>query len=158
MIRAYLPLALVATVAFTGMTLGLGSAASAKPVQEVAAELAAVMLPRDAYRQTIHQMAQGLIQGAQSSGQTLPPDFANKIEAVVAEAVPYEEQIKFTAEVYAKRFSEAEINELVHFYKTPTGAKLVKELPSITQDLGIKLGSLLPERLPQIMKKHGITP
>jgi hypothetical protein len=158
MLRASLPLTLACTLAFAGATLGLGSAVSAKPVQEVAAELAAVMLPRDAYRQTIHQMAQGLIQGAQSSGQTLPPDFANKIEAVVAEAVPYDEQIRFTADVYAKRFSEAEINEMLRFYRTPTGTKLVKELPGITQDLGTKLGSLLPERLPQIMKKHGITP
>jgi hypothetical protein len=120
------------------------------------------MLPRDAYRQTIQQMAQQIAQSfaqsAQSAGQAPPPDLVKKMESVVAEALPYDEQIQFTADVYRKRFSEPELGELVKFYKTPTGVKLVKELPGITQDLGTKLGTLLPERLPKILQKHGLGP
>jgi hypothetical protein len=156
--RLYLLFGLAGLVIFATMSLGPGAPVLAKTPREAAVELATLMVPRETYRQTIHQLAQGLIAGAQNSGQVMPADFGSQIEAVVAEALPYDEQVRLTADVYASRFSEAEINELGAFYKTPTGTKLVKELPAVTEDLGTKLGSLLPERLPALMKKHGITP
>jgi hypothetical protein len=34
----------------------------------------------------------------------------------------------------------------------------VRALPGITQEVAQKVGTLLPQRLPELMKKHGLGP
>ena len=64
--------------------------------------------------------------------------------------------------VYARHFTAAELHELAAFYRTPTGAKALRELPQVMSDLA---GLIVP-RLPkaqeeisaafdQILKAHG---
>jgi len=65
--------------------------------------------------------------------------------------------------IYGKRFSEDELNQLIRFYSTPLGKKLVRELPAITRE-GIQAGqklshSLIPklqERLQNRFKEEGL--
>jgi hypothetical protein len=62
------------------------------------------------------------------------------------------------AQVYGSRFNDKELNDIIAFYKTPTGTKMVREIPNITQEVAQKVGTLLPQRLPDLLKKHGIGP
>jgi hypothetical protein len=51
--------------------------------------------------------------------------------------------IEATARVYAQHFNAEELAEIVRFYDTPTGQKLIRELPSIlkeAQAIGGRLG------------------
>ena len=52
-------------------------------------------------------------------------------------------------EIYAARFSLAEIEYLAQFYATPTGQKYISELPALTQEVmtfGQQWGSRLGEQ------------
>ena len=153
-----------------GLALGLGTLAAvtvgagftpaqaAAPSESTAMQLSRVVLSKDGYQDLIKQSTAGIIAGIKSQGQELPKDFAKKMEAVVAEALPYEELLAFNSQVYGSRFSDKELQDLITFYKTPTGSKLVRLLPAISGEVGQKLGNLLPQRLPGLMKKHGIGP
>ena len=65
------------------------------------------------------------------------------------------------AEIYEKHFTPAEIEELIIFYDTPLGRKLVQAEPFITQ-AGMELGQKAAEKnqetfqlkLMEIMQKH----
>jgi len=143
-----------------GVTLGAGrfTSAQAAAAESTAMQLSRVVLSKDGYQELVKQSTAGIIAGIKSQGQDLPKDFAKKMEAVVAEALPYDELLTFNAQVYGSRFSDKELQDLITFYKTPTGAKLVRLLPAISGEVGQKLGVLLPQRLPALMKKHGIGP
>ena len=66
--------------------------------------------------------------------------------------------ISMIAPVYAKHFTEAEIKELIAFYKTPIGKKLVEKLPVITQEsygIGEEWGKALSEKVVAKLKAAG---
>jgi len=48
--------------------------------------------------------------------------------------------------IYGGRFSESELKDLIAFYDTPLGKKLIRNLPAITQE-GIQAGQKLGESL-----------
>jgi hypothetical protein len=47
-------------------------------------------------------------------------------------------------DLYMKAFTEAEIRELIAFYKTPTGQKTLQQMPMLMQE-GAKIGSELAQ-------------
>jgi len=148
------------------LALGIGVAAGslrAEPAhadapKDAARELTQLVMPKDGYQKMMQQMSEGMVDGMSRSGAQMPKDFPAKMMAVVLEALPYDEQIAFMTKLYASRFSEAELRDMVTFYKTPTGSKLVRELPGIMRESALWASQLLPKRLPQLMTKHGIGP
>jgi hypothetical protein len=130
----------------------------AKGSDTLAMQLSKLVLSDQLYAQTVTQMTQGILQGAKAGGRQLPPDFAAKMEAVVKQALPHQELLQFNAQVYGNRFNDKELTDIINFYKTPTGAKMVREIPNITQEVAQKVGTLLPQRLPELMKKNGLAP
>ena len=42
--------------------------------------------------------------------------------------------------IYAGAFSEGELNEIIRFYRTPTGRKMIEKLPELTNK-GMQLGA-----------------
>lgn len=74
------------------------------------------------------------------------------------------EVVDIVARVYATRFSETELKEILNFYRSPTGKKFVVQLPSIleesyqkTQEWGGKLSEEIVIKLRADMKKKGHT-
>ena len=153
---------LVAVVAFGGGYAlhgeRIAAAESASAGDSPALKLSKLVLNRDTYKDLIQQTSAGIILGIKNSGQTLPKDFEKKMPAIISEVLPYDDMLQLNAQIYGSRFSEKEISDIIAFYKTPTGAKLVKELPGISRDAAAKVGGLMPQRLPAVMKKHGLAP
>jgi hypothetical protein len=137
-------------------TLGGASRAWAAHDESAAMQLSRLVLTRETYKEILEQTAAGISQGARASGEQLPGDFDKKLSLVVAEALPYDEMLAFNAQVYGSRFSDKELGEIVAFYKTPTGAKLIRELPGISKEAMLKVGGLMPKRLPGLLKKYGL--
>ncbi len=129
--------------------------AQAASSESVAMQLSRLVLSKDNYQAIIKQVMQSMIQ---ASGQQADAKTQAKLEAVMLEALPYDEMLAFNAKVYGSRFKDSELQDIITFYKTPTGTKLVKELPSISGDVGALVGKMIPQRLPALMKKHGLTP
>lgn len=57
------------------------------------------------------------------------------------------------AEIYMESFTEAEIDQILAFYETPVGKKMVATLPEITQK-GMELGQAWGMKLQPIMAKY----
>lgn len=72
------------------------------------------------------------------------------------------EVIEIMARAYASHFTEAELKQVLAFYATPTGKKLVVELPKVLQESfaeakqwGVKISEQVTIRLREEMKKKG---
>lgn len=84
--------------------------------------------------------------------KALTPEFAERKEALMAEI----------ATVYATRFTPQELAEIKAFYQTPTGRKMVENLPGVlqasyekTNAWSQKMSQDIVTRLRQEMKKRG---
>lgn len=67
----------------------------------------------------------------------LPPDFEARMAKVLDDYMkdfPWDEMLQAMVPVYQKHFTKGDIDQLVAFYSTPTGQKLVRELPAITAE------------------------
>lgn len=74
------------------------------------------------------------------------------------------EVIEILARAYASHFTEAEMKEILAFYNTATGKKLVSDLPKVLQESfveakewGTKISEQVTMRLREEMKKKGYT-
>ena len=64
--------------------------------------------------------------------------------------------------VYARHFTAQELKDILAFYKSPTGAKALREMPKVLADVGVQMAprmqafqSDLNARLRAILQKHG---
>ena len=64
----------------------------------------------------------------------LPADYEEKMAARMNEMfenMPWDEMIQAMSPVYQKHFTKGDIDSLIAFYSSPTGEKLLREMPSI---------------------------
>jgi uncharacterized protein len=64
----------------------------------------------------------------------LPPDFEqrmNKLMDDMLKGMPLKEIMQVTVPTYQKHFTKGELQALTQFYSTPTGQKILKEMPAI---------------------------
>jgi uncharacterized protein len=65
----------------------------------------------------------------------LPADFEvriNKMMDGMMKSFPWDEMLEAMVPVYQKHLTKGDVDALVAFYSTPTGQKLIKEMPEIT--------------------------
>jgi hypothetical protein len=128
--------------------------AQAATSDSVAMQLSRLVLSKATYEAMVKQMMESI---SKAMGQGTDDKTQKKLASIMLEALPYEEMLQFNAKVYGERFKDSELQDIITFYKTPTGAKLVRELPNISAEAGGFAGKVVTERLPGLMKKYGIT-
>jgi hypothetical protein len=141
------------------LLLGADSPASAQQ-RAVALQLVELVQPEPSYRaglqQMMDQMVASLEAQARATGKTLPPDYKQRLNAALLEMMPYPEMKEWSADIYARRFTVAELKELVAFYRTPVGRKLASKTPEIMGEVGKKVSVVIPERLPGALRRQGL--
>jgi hypothetical protein len=88
-------------------------------------KMAAAMVPG------VHQM---LHQQYLKHKDNLPADYESKMTAMMDdmfENMPMDEMMQAMAPVYQKHFTRGDIDGLIAFYSSPTGEKMLREMPSI---------------------------
>jgi hypothetical protein len=58
----------------------------------------------------------------------------NKMTSDLIKKMPFDEMLDAMIPVYQKHFTKGNIDDLLAFYSTPTGQKVIKELPAITAE------------------------
>jgi len=83
-------------------------------------------------------------------------EFEKTVNAFTAEVM------KDAPTIYARHFSVKEINDMVAFYKSPTGTKALHEMPMVMVDVGAQMAPRmaafqgdLNTRIRMILQKHG---
>ncbi len=148
---------LATTLFFSAAAFAAGTEAETKATEKATLELMRSVLPPEAYDAMLDQMYQQMSQGMKQMGAPgLSPEKQEALKAAVKECLPYEELLQWTAEVYARHFTKKEIEDLAAFYRTPTGKKVAKAIPTLGGEVGMKMTPLLMQRLPAALKKHGI--
>lgn len=70
-----------------------------------------------------------------------------------------EDLVNLIIPIYDKHFTENEIDELIAFYNTPIGKKMISTLPTITQEsmlAGQNWGKLIGEKVIKSLREKGI--
>ena len=140
------------------VVVGVGGRAKADADANVTMELVKFVTPRETYQATFEQVAKQMLASMRQAGQQFPPDVESKLVQAITEVLPYDEMMNWAVEVYAPRFTTEEIRQLIAFYKTPIGNKLAKLQPEISGEVGRKMGAVMVQRLPEALKKVGLTP
>ena len=79
----------------------------------------------------------------------LPPDFESRMNKQMDDfmtSFPFDELFKASVPVYQKHFSKGDIDTFIAFYSTPSGQKLLQEMPAIAAE---SMQVMMP-----IMQKH----
>jgi len=81
-------------------------------------------------------LAQQMFNAMQQANPTIPKRAHEIIRDVTMEIVKQHSQELLTLAIplYEKHFTENELDDLIAFYRTPTGQKAVKELPALMQE------------------------
>ena len=118
-----------------------------------------VMHTRDLMKSTMDLMSKQMRQILHEQLQktpALPPDFEeqmNKKSDEMSKTFPMEELLQAMVPVYQKHFTKGDIEALVAFYSTPTGQKLLKELPAITQEAMQASSGVIRKFMDQAMRQ-----
>ena len=103
------------------------------------------------------QIMDALIQQFRQVYKDVPVEYWNDLRSTVQE----EELSNRIVPLYTERFSVAELNELLGFYRSPLGKKLIAELPEITQQsvaIGQEWGKQQAGKLVEKLKADGYKP
>jgi hypothetical protein len=87
----------------------------------------------DSVTNQMHQMTHAQVK----KDPSLPPDFEarmNKTTDDMFKDFPIEDMLQATIPAYQKYLSKGDVDALVAFYTTPTGQKILKEMPLISAD------------------------
>jgi hypothetical protein len=79
----------------------------------------------------------------------LPADFeerTNKLMDDMFQAMPFDEMMQAMVPVYQKHLTKGDIDALVAFYSSPTGEKMLREMPAL---MGESMQAMMP-----IMQKY----
>lgn len=100
-----------------------------------------VMHSQDMMQQIVQAMSnpmhQMIHQQFMKDRDKLPPDFEARMNKTMDEMLkdmPFDQMMQATEPVYQKHFTKGDMDALVAFYSTPTGQKLLRELPAITSE------------------------
>ena len=121
-------------------------------------DLVKMVVPQETYDQMMAQMVTAMSEQFRNAGQKLPVDFDKKIQAAVNDVLSYRDVLDWTADIYASRFTVEELKDIEKFYKTPVGKKVMKLLPELSGEIGKKIATVIPERMPAALKKQGLMP
>jgi hypothetical protein len=102
--------------------------------------------------------AQVMNQMLQTFRQTMPNVPADFWPELQKELNP-NELVEKVIPVYDKQLAAAEIKDLIRFYETPTGKKLIKVMPAITQEsmeIGKAWGRDIGEKVMKKLQQKGL--
>jgi len=101
----------------------------------------------EAMAKPMHQM---LHEQFMQDRDKLPADFEtrmNKIMDDMLNSMPFDEMMEAMIPAYQKHFTKGDIDSLVAFYSSPTGQKILREMPAIMAD---SMGAAMPVMRKQI--------
>jgi len=99
-------------------------------------------------RQMIHQEIE--------KQKNLPPDFEAKMDRMMDDLVanmPLDDLLQAMIPVYEKHFTKGDMDALVAFYTSPTGQKVIKEMPAVTAESMQASSGILQKLMAQTMQR-----
>lgn len=119
-----------------------------------------VMHVRDTMKQMMDVMAKQARQMAHSqiskSAANLPPDFEERTNKMLEEELknfPIEEMLQAMIPVYQKHWTKGDVDAMTAFYSTPTGQKVLRELPATMAEAMQAMQPIMQKRMNGMMER-----
>ena len=80
----------------------------------------------------------------------LPPDFEGRMTTMIDDwmkSFPWDEMMDSMVPVYQKHFTKGDVSALVAFYGSPTGQKILRDMPAIMQEAMENMMPLLQKQM-----------
>jgi hypothetical protein len=107
----------------------------------------------DVMAKQTHQMVHSQIS---KNAANLPPDFEERMNKMTDEELknfPVEEMLQAMIPVYQKHWTKGDVDAMVAFYSTPTGQKVLRELPATMAEGMQAMQPILQKRMNGMMER-----
>ncbi|MFF7708777.1 DUF2059 domain-containing protein [Pseudomonas sp. NPDC007930] len=105
------------------------------------------------YMQVQQMFAQRFAQAkAPASKQALLESYQAKANAALESAIGWNKVKPDLVKLYTENFTEAELKDLVKFYKSPLGQKVLQQMPQVTQQSAMLTQQKLEPAVPVVNK------
>jgi uncharacterized protein len=97
---------------------------------------------------TIHQMVE--------KQQGLPADFEARVDKTIDDMLkdfPVDQYLEAVAPVYEKHLTKGDVDALVTFYTSPTGQKVLKEMPAMMADAMQAASPIIQKMMAKAMER-----
>lgn len=161
-------LALILGLALLSAPAAMAQAQTAAKPSAAQVALARQLVEANGEARAFEGVIPNIVDGAALSFVQTNPDLAKSLREVALSLRPEFEKrgseiVDIIANVYASRFTDAELKEALAFYQTATGKKLVAERANIVQTTvqaiqawGAQMNGLALQRIREEMKKRGV--
>ena len=132
------------------------AAATAAAADSAATQLAHLLVPKDAWSQGIDglgQQVQSQLQMHPGGKLEYPADFPKTVRGELEKAFPYEEMAAIHAKELSAAYSEAELGQLLGFYKSPIGQKWLKSSGDVQNKVGDATQARIQSKMPDVMTR-----
>jgi hypothetical protein len=128
----------LAALAFLALAAGGGASAQSQPTL-IAIALAKEIIAAKATSAGFDSVGPSVIERAKNNYLQLNPALARDLNEIAAKlkteyAPRFAEPLTEAARVYASKFSEQELKDILAFYKSPTGKKVIVQEPVIIEE------------------------
>jgi len=145
-----------AAVAAFLLTIPVARAAPAPASPSTAVALARFTIPKEIWKQTTDAIGAQVEQMASSSATAQGREQAPNAEALAGfmnDLITYDELIDLCASIFTKHYTTEELEQLLAFYRTPLGQKMIRLQPEIMQDVNGQMTVLIQKRMPALLEK-----
>jgi hypothetical protein len=140
-------------LAFSGNVLAQQTAADDPATKEDVERYLQAIHSHDMMKQTMEAMTKPMHQMVHDQfvkdKDKLPADFEERMTKVIDDMLkdmPFDEMMQAMVPVYQKHFTKGDINAVIAFYSSPTGQKMLREMPAI---MGESMQTIMP-----LMRKY----
>ncbi|ABC79845.1 DUF2059 domain-containing protein [Anaeromyxobacter dehalogenans] len=130
-------------------------APAAKP-SPTAMDLARTLATQETWKRGMDGLTQSVVgqfRGHPGSELSMPKDFQAKARTEIEALLPYEELVNIHARQLSAAYGEAEMKDLLAFYKSPLGQKTLKAMPEVQEKVAVETQQRIEPKLPQVMQK-----
>jgi hypothetical protein len=107
----------------------------------------------DAMAKQARQMAREQVS---KNAQNLPPDVETRMDKMMDDMLkdfPIEEMLQAMIPVYQKHWTKADVDAMVAFYSTPTGQKILREMPATMAEAMQAMNPIMQKRMKAMMDR-----
>jgi len=102
---------------------------------------------------------ENMVQQQMAAFKKMAPQVPEKLWDEIGKEMRVDELLEKSAAIYSTHFSEAEIDDMLRFYSTPTGKKMLAKMPVITtesMEMGRQWGTAVATKVAARLKAEGL--
>jgi uncharacterized protein len=151
--------AVLVCLLFVSISFAQQSAADAPASKADIEKYLETMHTRDMMKSTMEAMTKQMHQVTHAQLQkqpNLPPDFEARMDKMMDDMIkdlPIDELIQAMVPAYQKHLTQGDVEALTAFYSSPTGQKVLKEMPAMTADAMQSAAGVIQKMMAQMQNR-----